>query len=203
MTRLLPVFLLLLLAACGGGGSQPFGKLAPAERTPAIISPPWEAMIAAGPGASKEIDLETLNGPGTQQAAAATPEELAADAKSGRLVIRAVAVIPVKGAKGTGNDELTRAMRQTLTTAGWTVLQAPAKNALTIAGRVEMTEVSGTTQMVALKWAVQAPDGGKLGDVNQANNVPAGSLDAGWGDIAGAAVEAAASGIFELINKFR
>ena len=45
--------------------------------------------------------------------------------------------------------------------------------------------------------------GGKLGDVNQANNVPAGSLDAGWGDIAGAAVEAAASGIFELINKFR
>ena len=30
-------------------------------------------MIAAGPGASKEIDLETLNGPGRQQAAAATP----------------------------------------------------------------------------------------------------------------------------------
>ena len=101
MTRLLPILFLLLLAACGGG-SQPFGKLQPAERTPAIISPPWETMIAAGPGASKEIDLETLNGPGRQQAAAATPEELAADAKSGRLVIRAVAVIPVKGAKGTG-----------------------------------------------------------------------------------------------------
>lgn len=203
MTRLLSILFLLLLAACGGGGSQPFGKLEPAERTPAIIAPPWETMIAAGPGASKEIDLETLNGPGRQQAAAATPEDLAADAKSGRLVIRAVAVIPVKGAKGTGNDELTRAMRQTLTTAGWTVLQTPAKNALTISGRVEMAEVSGNTQMVALKWAVQAPDGGKLGDVNQANNVPAGSLDAGWGDIAGAAVEAAASGIFELINKFR
>lgn len=202
MTRLLPILLLLFLAACAGGGSQPFGKLQPAERTPAIIAPPWEAMIAAGPGASKEIDLETLNGPGKQQVAA-TPEEIAADAKSGRLVIKAVAVIPVKGAKGSGNDELTRAMRQTLTTAGWTVLQAPAKNALTISGRVEMAEVSGNMQMVALKWAVQAPDGGKLGDVNQANNVPAGSLDSGWGDIAGAAVEAAASGIFELINKFR
>jgi hypothetical protein len=203
MTRLLPILFLLLLTACGAGGSQPFGKLQPAERTPAIISPPWETMIAAGPGASKEIDLETLNGPGKQQAAAATPEELAADAKSGRLVIRAVAVIPVKGAKGTGNDELTRAMRQTLTLAGWEVLGAPAKNALTISGRVEMAEVSGNTQKVELKWAVQAPDGGKLGDVNQANNVTAGSLDAGWGDIAGFAVEAAASGIFELINKFR
>ena len=202
MTRLLPILFLLLLAACAGG-SQPFGKLAPAERTPAIISPPWEAMIAAGPGASKEIDLETLNGPGKQQAVAEAPGEQADGTKGGRLVIKAVAVIPVKGAKGKGNDELTRAMRQTLTLAGWKVLSAPAKNALTISGRVEMAEVSGNMQMVALKWAVQAPDGGKLGDVNQANNVPAGSLDAGWGEIAGFAVEAAATGIFELINKFR
>ena len=89
MTRLLSILFLLMLAACAAGGSQPFGKLEPAERTSAIISPPWEAMIAAGPGASKEIDLETLNGPGRQQAAAATPEDIAADAKSGRLVIRA------------------------------------------------------------------------------------------------------------------
>ena len=202
MTRLLPILFLLLLAACAGG-SQPFGKLEPAERTPAIISPPWEAMIAAGPGASKEIDLETLNGPGKQQAVAEAPGEQADGTKGGRLVIKAVAVIPVKGAKGKGNDELTRAMRQTLTLAGWKVLSAPAKNALTISGRVEMAEVSGNMQMVALKWAVQAPDGGKLGDVKQANYVPAGSLDAGWGEIAGFAVEAAATGIFELINKFR
>jgi hypothetical protein len=197
MTRLLPILFLLLLAACAGG-SQPFGKLEPAERTPAIITPPWEAMVAAGPGASKEIDLETLNGPGKGKATEAPDES--ADTKGGRLVIKAVAVIPVKGAKGKGNDELTRAMRQTLTTAGWTVLNAPAKNALTISGRVEMAEVEGNMQMVALKWAVQAPDGGKLGDVKQANNVPAGSLDNGWGEIAGFAVEAAATGIFELIN---
>jgi hypothetical protein len=202
MTRLLSILLLLFLAACAGG-SQPFGKLEPAERTPAIITPPWEAMVAAGPGASKEIDLETLHGPGKGNAVAETEEEAPADTKDGRLVIKAVTVVPVKGAKGEGNDELTRAMRQTLSTAGWKVLKAPAKNALTISGRVEMAEVSGDMQMVALKWVVQAPDGGKLGDVNQANNVPAGSLDEGWGEIAGFAVEAAATGIFELINKFR
>jgi len=202
MTRLLPILFLLFLAACAGG-SQPFGKLESAERTPAIITPPWEAMVAAGPGASKEIDLETLHGPGKGKAVAEAQDEEPSDTKGGRLVIKAVAVVPVKGAKGAGNDELTRAMRQTLTTAGWTVLKSPAKNALTISGRVEMAEVSGNMQMVALKWAVQAPDGGKLGDVNQANNVPAGSLDEGWGEIAGFAVEAAATGIFELINKFR
>ncbi len=99
MTRLLPILFLLLLAACAGG-SQPFGKLEPAERTPAIITPPWEAMVAAGPGASKEIDLETLNGPGKQQGSCRDAGGTGRDAKSGRLVIKAVAVIPVKGAKG-------------------------------------------------------------------------------------------------------
>ena len=43
----------------------------------------------------------------------------------------------------------------------------------------------------------------ELGDIKQANNVPAGSLDAGWGENAGFVAEAAATGIFDLINKFR
>jgi hypothetical protein len=159
-------------------------------------------MVAAGPGASKDIDLETLNGPGKGKDTAAADDTPSVTA-DGRLVIKAVAVVPVKGAKGKGNDELTRAMRRSLATAGWTVLNAPSKNALTIAGRVEMEEPSGNMQKVSLQWEVEAPDGKKLGDVNQANNVQAGSLDAGWGEIAGFAVEAAASGIFELINKFR
>ena len=161
MTRLLPILFYFCSRLVPEEAASPLASLSRRSgRRP--FSPPWEALIAAGPGASKEIDLETLNGPGKQQAAVAeTPEQLAADAKSGRLVIRAVAVIPVKGAKGTGNDELTHAMRQTLTTGGLESAQAPAKNALTISGRVEMAEVSGATQMVALKWAVQAPDGGK------------------------------------------
>ena len=133
MIRLLAILFLLGLSACGSA-YQPFGKLEPPETTPQIIAPPWEAMVAAGPGASKEIDLETLNGPGKQKAVAEIPGDEPADTKGGRLVIKAVAVIPVKGAKGKGNDELTRAMRWTLTTAGWTVLNAPAKNALTIFG---------------------------------------------------------------------
>ena len=62
MTRLLPILFLLLLTACAGGGSQPFGKLEPAERTPAIISPPWEALIAAGPGASKALKFVGVAG---------------------------------------------------------------------------------------------------------------------------------------------
>jgi hypothetical protein len=56
---------------------------------------------------------------------------------------------------------------------------------------------------VALKWDVQTPDGKNFGDVKQSNAVPAGSLDAGWGENAAFATEAAATGIYELINKYR
>jgi hypothetical protein len=205
MMRFVPIVLLCLLAACGGL-HQPFGKDQDGNVVPAITAPPWEAMVAAGPGAANDIDLETLNGP-----TAAPPEIPVAEAqtapppkaKSSGVEIKAVAVVAVKGASAMGNGELTRAMRQTLAKAGWTVLNAPARDALTIIGQVTVAPPNGSVQTVALKWEVQTPDGRNLGDVKQSNSVPSGSLDAGWGENAGFATEAAATGIYELINKYR
>jgi hypothetical protein len=50
---------------------------------------------------------------------------------------------------------------------------------------------------------VQLPTGKVLGTVRQANDVPAGSLNEGWGQTAGFAAEAAAEGIFSLVNQVR
>jgi hypothetical protein len=205
MSRLLPFLLLLLLAACAGT-VQPFGKAEDAKVVTPIIAPPWEALVAAGPGAAHDIDLETLNGPGMAPPEMAVAEAIAAEpekSKAKGTEINAVAVVPVKGAAGKGNDELTSSMRQTLTKAGWTVLKAASKNALTIAGEVTMAPGDGDTQTVGLRWEVKTPDGKVLGDVKQSNSVPKGSLDAGWGENAGYATEAAATGIYELINKYR
>ena len=205
MTRYLAILILLFLGACGSL-NQPFGKVENPATTPAIVAPPWEAMVAAGPGAANDIDLETLNGP-TKTAdvvAEETPVAPPADEpKAAGPKITAVAVVAVKGATPKGNDELTKAMRQTLAKAGWTVLTAPSKNALTIAGQVVMAPASGPEQKISLQWIVTTPAGKKLGDIKQANNVPAGSLDAGWGENAGYVAEAAATGIFDLINKYR
>jgi hypothetical protein len=203
----LAVLLLFLLAGCGSI-PQPFAKREPLPSNNTMIAPPWEAMVAAGPGATYDIDLETLNGPvasppSLATAEAAVPPEPTPKAKPTGNEITAVAVVPVKGALGKGNDELTKAMRQTMTKAGWTVLDAPSKNALTIFGRVVMAPAKGPTQKISLRWDVQTPDGKNLGDVKQANDVPAGSLDGGWGESAGFATEAAATGIYELINKYR
>jgi hypothetical protein len=50
---------------------------------------------------------------------------------------------------------------------------------------------------------VKTPDGKTLGTVNQANDVPPGSLEKGWGENALFAAQAAASGIYDLVKKYQ
>jgi hypothetical protein len=190
---------------------QPFSKEQPLSIRDPLVTPPWQAMVKAGPNASKDIDLETLNGPLPQSTLAAQqtadvppvaePEpEQKAEVPDNRVAITSVAVLAVLG---DANSELTKAMRDVLSGAGWKVKSAPAKDALTIRGTVQIGKPQGATQQVKLSWIVASPDGKALGTINQANNVPAGSLARGWGDNARPAAEAAATGIFDLINKFR
>jgi hypothetical protein len=117
--------------------------------------------------------------------------------------IRAVAVLPVSGAPGSGNGELTGALRKVLKGAGWPVVGSPQPDALTISGAVKIMPPKGNEQKVALAWTVKSPDGRVIGTIKQANAVPAGSLDRGWGDNADQAAEAAAVGIFNLVKKLR
>jgi hypothetical protein len=202
-----------LLVACSGP-RLPFEKDLPAQD--AMISPPWEALVKAGPGAEKELDLETLNGPGGQFAGEATPPppevavnqpppELIEPKKPQKpgIVIKSVAVPTVQGATGSGNADLTKAMRQVLREAGWPVVNTPAPDALTIRGKVKTSPANGATQNVSLEWVISTPDGKRLGDIAQANDVQAGSLDKGWGENARFATEAAAEGIFKLIQGYR
>jgi hypothetical protein len=211
---LVAILLTLLLAACSAP-QLPLAKSEPLSVSPdALVRPPWETYVKAGPGAGKDIDLETLNGPQAAQApepeltpapeeAPAAPEPVKTAPKPGDTVIRAVAVLPVTGAKGKGNAELTAAMRKVLKEAGWPVLSAPRADALSIQGKVVMDAPAGDQQPVHLSWAVSTPKGKNLGDIKQNNAVPTGSLDQGWGENAGFATQAAAEGIFKLIEKYR
>jgi hypothetical protein len=194
------------------------------------LPPPIETYARAGPDADKDIDYETLNGPmappsaatatslatesATAPATADNPDEsrMAVAIRkpasvpvdtSGRKQISAVVVLPVKGAPGSGNDDLTRAMRQTLEEAGWPVLVKPRDDALTISGRVKLGPQQAKSQDVALAWTVMTPDGRRLGIVRQKNVVTPGSLKDGWGDSAFLAAQAAATGIYDLIKKYR
>jgi hypothetical protein len=179
------------------------------------LPPPVGMLAEAGPDAEKDIDLETLYGPLTASLApvADLPQPAADEVTKApavaaaekpdpnRLEIRAVAVTRVTGAPGKGNRELLAAMRRTLGAAGWPVLEAPREDAITIRGEVALAPAVTRSQKVVLKWVIAMPDGRVLGTVDQANEVPAGSLDQGWGKTAELVAGAAAEGIFEVVRK--
>jgi hypothetical protein len=216
--KLLSLLCLLFVVACSGP-KLPFEKGGASGSD--AIRPPWEALVQAGPGAEKDLDLETLDGPlprlDVPSSAADTPpppdaqvadtaEQQAVQPQSEKkngTAIKAVSVPSVTGAKGKGNSELTAAMRTVLKEAGWPVLAARREDALLITGKVTLGSADGSAQKVKLVWTVAAPDGKTLGQIVQENAVPAGSLDQGWGENAQFATEAAAEGIFKLIQGFR
>lgn len=223
MSRLLRLIAVCLLLAGCGAMPAPFGKDSPVPSNGKLVAPPWETMVKAGPGAVNDLDLETLNGPRSvppaSEAATEAPKTEAsiadassADSKAGaqkpsqpvkQVSIAAVAVLPVTGDSAKGNQQLTAAMRETLKTAGWPVRSKKGADTLVVAGRVRIGEPRGNVQTVTLAWEVSDPSGKSLGLISQTNDVPTGSLEGGWGDNATAAVEAAATGIFNLIDKLR
>jgi hypothetical protein len=220
MGRYFIFVVVLLLAACTRQ-LLPFEKETVSSSD--LVRPPWETLVKAGPGADKDIDYETLDGPDAQltnaptppgaveepdvpqQAEEAPPPEKASVGKKSKKVvaIKSVAVPRVSGAKGKGNAELTKAMRDVLRESGWPVLEGPREDAVVIRGKVTLGAVKGDLQNVKIKWSVATADGQKLGDVDQSNDVPAGSLDSSWGENARYASEAAAEGIFKLIQGYR
>ncbi len=208
--------------------------------------PPPGSLAKAGPNAGKEIDYETLYGPGAvgppttgfanapapllptrqvretlttpqrpsqvraQVRTQAPPVRTASVRTAGvqrktpvkaKTKINAVAMTSVTGSPGRGNAELLTAMRKVMKKAGWPVLTRPARNALTVTGNVKLFVPNGGQQKVAVAWTVRTPDGKVLGTVRQANNVPTGSLNKGWGKNATYVSQAAAQGIFKLVKK--
>lgn len=162
-----------------------------------------QLQMADLPTAQPAPDPETVLANGDAGGAAPGNGGKAEAAKHGHAQIDKVALVGVTGSPGRGNDELYKAMRKALRLAGWPVVSKPGKTTLAITGRVELGQSVGGGQQVSLAWAVMLPDGKVLGTVRQQNDVPAGSLNEGWGQTAGFAAEAAAEGIFNLVEDVR
>ena len=204
-----------IAAATAENLSSRLSQLGYATRV-AGMPPPLDHLAQAGPGAEAEIDFETLHG--TDMASVPAPgvtvptpapgpakqdgDKPAAAANAGPS-IEGVAITGVTGAGKTGNQELASALERVLSDAGWPVLPGPRGDVLTIQGDVSVGQPVGKAQNVALRWTVTAPDGAVIGAIEQGNDVPAGSLDDGWGEAADHAALAAAQGIFELVDKLR
>lgn len=169
----------------------------PARAALADISPG-----AAPPPSDDESLMASVAEPAAPAVEKAAPKPVKKKkAEPGQKEIRAVAVVPVKGSPGGGDAELTAAMRKTLSAAGWPVVSKPQADALTVIGRVKLAAKGSDNQSVTVRWVVETPDGKTLGDVKQANDVPKGALDQGWGPAATAVAEAAAPGIYDIVKR--
>ncbi len=171
----------------GAAGTGQVGALAPA---PLAVPPQSVARDRPAPAPAPKAARQKSAAKGKRPAAA-------------RVRIATVAVLPVRGAPGRGNAELTRAMKAVLKKAGWPVVGRPRRDSMIVRGKVSMGRPAAGGQKVKIAWTVKSPTGKVLGVIRQANTVPAGSLDGGFGAAAPAVAEAAADGIFQLVRKLR
>ena len=113
-----------------------------------------------------------------------------------------VLVPDVTGAPGDGNVALARLLRTKLTALGPKVEMEPKTPPdITVQGQVRMVTIPGNQQRVEIQWIVKDARGREAGRVIQLNEIPAGSLDHYWGDVAGVITDQASGGVNEIIKR--
>ncbi len=114
-----------------------------------------------------------------------------------------IAVPDVTGAPGDGNRQLARQMRSHLAQYGLVVQDAPKSisNDFTVAGQVLAVPIAGQMTRIEIQWIVTDATGEERGRIIQLNEIPAGSLDHFWGDVAVVVAEEAAGGVRDVVAR--
>ncbi|MFQ3623444.1 MAG: hypothetical protein SNJ73_07845 [Acetobacteraceae bacterium] len=169
------------------GGPRPVSAAAWSSAGEATLR---EAATAAAPGIASMI---------------ARVDAASRNVSPGALAERlpTVRVGGVRGAPGDGNRSLERAIRQALAREGVVVQEGAAAAEFDLAGAVAVADLPRRRQRVEIVWTVARADGTEVGRVSQLNEVPMGSLDGLWADVAAVVAEQAAGGVAEVIRRFR
>ena len=111
-----------------------------------------------------------------------------------------IRLVPVGGAPGDGNTALTARMSDFLTQSGFLIADTASAAGFAVQGLVTVAPSGPGVQRVEILWVVSRRDGEELGRVLQLNEIPAGSLDRFWGDVAFAAAQEAAGGVQRVVS---
>jgi hypothetical protein len=105
----------------------------------------------------------------------------------------------VTGAPGDGNQSLARQMRSELAKLGEVVQDTDAGADFVLAGAVTTTPTANGQMRVEIQWIVDDASGAERGKVVQLNEIPGGTLDHYWGDVAVVVAHEAAGGVRDVI----
>jgi hypothetical protein len=135
----------------------------------------------------------------------ATVEARRRETTTGALAERlpSAAISPITGAPGDGARSLDRAIRAALGREGVIVSDQGGGGEFTVSGRVSTTPVGRGQERIEVVWVVSRADGMELGRVAQLNEIPRGSLNGLWGDVAVIVADQAAQGVAEVIRRHR
>jgi hypothetical protein len=112
-----------------------------------------------------------------------------------------VMVAEVTGAPGDGDQSLTRQMRAHLATLGPVVQTTPAGADFMVKGQVKIVPEQNHLERVEIQWIITAADGSERGRVVQLNEIPSGTLDHYWGDVAAVVATEASGGVNDVIRR--
>jgi hypothetical protein len=110
-----------------------------------------------------------------------------------------VLVADVTGAPGDGNSALTQPMRARLAVLGPVVLTTPTGADFIVQGDVKVVPIPKRQERVEIQWSVRTPAGDERGRVVQLNEIPAGTLNHYWGDVAVVVATEASNGVNDVI----
>jgi hypothetical protein len=110
-----------------------------------------------------------------------------------------VDVATVTGAPGDGNLSLTKQMKAHLSALGPVVQDTPNGADFVVQGDVKLVPIINNQQRVEIQWSVKAANGDERGKVVQLNDIPTGSLDHYWADVAVIVGTEAAGGVHDVI----
>lgn len=105
----------------------------------------------------------------------------------------------VKGAPGDGNASLVAQMRQKLSGFGLVVQDSAADADFRLSGQVATAPGANGTVRVELQWVVEDAGGTERGRIVQLNEVPRGSIEPHWGDVAVVVASEAAGGVRDVV----
>ena len=108
-------------------------------------------------------------------------------------------LVPVRGAPGDGNRALTDRIADALNNAGFALQDRAEGSAFAVQGVVEAVNTTPGKQRIEIQWIVTRRDGEELGRAVQLNEVPAGTLNRFWGDIAYVVASEAAQAVRDIV----
>ncbi len=175
--------------------TNPRGQLEGTARGAAMSAEDWAAPspaardTAAREAAPTLVDLLT-----SIQARLARSDPNSLMNRSARIYFSGVS-----GAPGNGNVELAQQMRRQLPQDGEMVQAVPDNADFSLRGEVRLAPGEKGTQRVEIQWIVNDARG-ERGRVVQLNEVPAGSLNGFWGDVAAVVAQQGATGVRGVIE---